>query len=212
MDCVDSISLSASTMHVIQIASLLGLGLVSANPVLLERQAGHDLSCPPFVYDYPDLIGGPRPPQRRDATPTTTVTTSMYCLKCGIPATAVGIASPVDGTVTQTQIVCTNLETQASPVSTSSTHYYDGGDLTEYTAMPKDERNPTCTTQAVVDPYIPNQTTTVYKETATYTSTVQCDGCELRWSTGIVNFFAPVVFTATTTATEPTTRVVMACA
>lgn len=93
-------------MYAIQLALLLRcLGLVSANPLLLHRQDGHDLSCAPFVYDYPDLIGGPQP---RDAIPTITVTTSMYCLKCGIPAEEVGTATTVKGTATQTQVVCTN--------------------------------------------------------------------------------------------------------
>lgn len=95
-----------NTMYAVQLAILvLGLDLVSANPLLLDRQDGHDLSCAPFVYDYPDLIGGPQP---RDAIPTITVTTSMYCLKCGIPAEEVGSATTVEGTATQTQVVCTN--------------------------------------------------------------------------------------------------------
>ena len=93
-----------------------------------------------------------------------------------------------------------------------STHYYEAPPFTQYTATPAGDAAPTCTTQAAAEPEVPNKTFTTYASTVTSTKSVDCGGCLLEWSTPVLNFFAPVIFTATSTATAPSTRVVLGCA
>jgi hypothetical protein len=70
---------------------------------------------------------------------------------------------------------------------------------------------PVCTISAEVPPMIERNTLTVWNGTVTVTSAFSCSNCVLVWSTGVINYFAPIIPTATVTELQPSTRTVLAC-
>jgi hypothetical protein len=71
--------------------------------------------------------------------------------------------------------------------------------------------SPSCTSTTMVWPEIPDSTWTHFARTATYTHTVDCKSCALSYGTGTIYFFAPITYTSTITAANPTTRTEFAC-
>lgn len=80
------------------------------------------------------------------------------------------------------------------------------------TVTPKSQATPCCTTSTEVDPEVENSTLTVYPSTVTSTATVECGGCHLEFSTGVIYYFAPITYTSTITAATPSTKMNFACA
>lgn len=89
--------------------------------------------------------------------------------------------------------------------------YYEAPPFTVKTAIPQGAKA-TCTSQFVLEPEIPGSTSTVYPSTVTSTTSIDCDGCMVEWSTGVINFFAPILITKTVTVDRPSTSRVVACA
>lgn len=186
-----------------------------------------ETECTRYVFPLPTLVWGPTSTLY---TETSTVTESVDCGGCGSIVTSYGILGvpPVvrfNTTVTgtkpaiETAFVCRSSVQTSSTSTTSSTikpsatvDYYAPPPPTAYTEFPKGNTLPTCTISQVVGPYIPKDgTRTIWTATETMTSKVDCGACALVWETGVVNFLVEVVFTASTTAAEPTTRQVLAC-
>jgi hypothetical protein len=70
---------------------------------------------------------------------------------------------------------------------------------------------PVCTISTELPPMIEQNTLIIWNGTATVTSTISCSNCALVWSTGVINYFAPIIPTATVTTFQPSTRTVLAC-
>lgn len=91
-------------------------------------------------------------------------------------------------------------------------HYYEPPPMTTYSVTPEGVAKPTCTISKAVEPVIPNQTYTIYSSTTTATGVVDCSGCMMEWSTPVLYFFAPIMYTTSKVAESPSTSTVLACA
>lgn len=186
-----------------------------------------ETGCTRYVFPFPTLVWGPTSTLY---SATETITQSIDCGGCSEIATsygAFGVPPVVHFNTTVTGVrpaTATAFACRSSSQTTGITNpiltvkpspsidYYEAPPLTAYTELPRGNASPTCTISKVVGPYIPQGgTRTVWTATETMTSNVDCGACALVWETGVVNFFAEVIFTTRTTAAEPTTRRVMAC-
>lgn len=184
-------------------------------------------ACTKIMHAVPKLNLGPT------ATQFTATITSTQTVDCG-PCTKVeenilpiGVppVAEYQTTVTpeqpyvHTAFVCApsaaanrKWDTQQQPTQAGEPHYYQPPPVEVHTVTPDSVVNPHCTTQAVVEPEVPNETTTIYGLTKTHTSTLDCGGCQLEWSTAVLQFFAPIRITATVTASRASTQTVLTCA
>ncbi|VUC22408.1 unnamed protein product [Clonostachys rosea] len=98
---------------------------------------------------------------------------------------------------------------KAKPISYFTPDYTEPEGPT--TVTPPGIDKPECTSSTALDPVVANSTWTFYPSTVTSTSTVDCGECALEWSTGVIYYFAPIHYTATTTVATPSMKVDLAC-
>lgn len=129
--------------------------------------------------------------------PSTTLKTEIHP-----PKNRRGPSSP---TITSTA----SLDENVKPISYFEPDYTEPEGPT--TVTPPGIDKPECTSATALDAVVANSTWTFYPSTVTSTSTVDCSECALEWSTAVIYYFAPIRYTATTTAATPSVKVDLAC-
>ncbi|CAH0058573.1 unnamed protein product [Clonostachys solani] len=141
------------------------------------------------------------------------VTTEYECGSTPAPSTTLKTAvhppkdrrGPPSPTITST----TSVDENAKPISYFEPDYTEPEGPT--TVTPPGIDKPECTSSTALDPVVADSTWTFYPSTVTSTSSVDCGECALEWSTGVIYYFAPILYTATTTAATPSVKVDLAC-
>lgn len=205
-------------------------------PLLRHDQ---DVDAPPEATPAPSTSGCTKQlfhaqaftwgPVRTIWTSTATVTRKVNCGPCTAlqlnyfpqgPGPVVFFPTTVTATTASTTTIpvcgATGTEDVFGRSVATGSRYYQAPPFSVHTALPSAGSGggapPECTAHDHVAPEVPNQTFTEYPATVTETRDVQCGSCALVWSTPVLEFFAPILLTATETATTPSTSVELACA
>lgn len=194
-------------------------GTVAAGP-LEQRNA----VCTSVVFISPTFEPGPT---HTVYTTTTKATETVDCGQChavvpsylplGVdPLALMNATITASAPTTVTSYVCSIPTPRPVPIlaeqRSPKDDYYQAPYPKIYTVQPPGVQTPDCTVTRQVDPVVPDSTSTVYtEEPTTTTKEVECGGCAMVWSTGVLNFFAPVKNTATVTE-GVSTKLDLACA
>ena len=194
------------------------LGSVAAIPLDARNAV-----CTSVVLLSPDFDLGPT---HTEYSSTTTTTETVDCGQCyavvpsylplGVPPVALINATTTAATPsTATTYVCSNPTPRPVPIRVEQRATHDlwvAPPLETVTAYPPGMPSPGCTLTTQVDPVVPDSTSTIYAAGTTTTSQeVECGGCAMIWSTGVINFFVAVTNTATITG-ETSTKTDLVCA
>ncbi|KND91651.1 hypothetical protein TOPH_03687 [Tolypocladium ophioglossoides CBS 100239] len=158
--------------------------------------------CDKYTMSY--LFFGVPPVVIFDATTTATGPSITIEVKCGHPT----------ATITSTPAPKEEREPSTRAANPPSPHYYQANPNAPVptVATPAGVSKPGCTSSTMLPPEIPVSTYTKYPSTVTSTSTVECGSCAVAWSTAVINFFAPIKYTATVSPSTPSTKTDFVCA